>query len=109
MAISPWRQGQLLPIWQATVTDDSGAAVPLTGISSNAFSLTIFDTVSQTARSGAGSFSVTNATAGQLTYTWAAADVAQLGTFTLTIGWTVSGQPEYSDPTPWVVKAVGAP
>ena len=110
--ISPWRVGQLLPVWTIPITDETGKVVDLTGVANNQFSLTIYDKATGLARAGdpTGAFTVQSpATAGVVTYAWGALDVATPGHYTLTVAWTVGGKPDDSGPIDWDLKPVGAP
>jgi hypothetical protein len=103
MAISPWSCGATLPVWQATFTDDSGNALNLTGAT---LSLIIHNTQTQEDVAGAGTWTITNATSGQATYAWAAADSAEPGIYSLSVRITFSGGGVlYTDPVPWTVNA----
>lgn len=104
MALSPWSSGATLPLWNVTIADDSGAAVNLTGAT---LSLIIRNTRTLTDQTGAGSWSITSATAGQAQYTWAAADSATPGDYALIIVATYSGGGVLkTDPITWQVVAV---
>lgn len=103
MALSPWPAGATLPLWNATLSDDTGAAVNLTGAT---LSLIIRNTRTLTDQTGAGSWTITGATAGQAQYTWAAADSATIGDYVLIVVATYAGGVLKTDPIPWQVVAV---
>ena len=103
MAISPFYVSQTLPIMALTLTDDTGAAINLTGAT---LSLTIHNTQTQEDVAGAGTWAITNATAGQATYTWASADTQTAGQFMLYVRITYSGGVAVADPISWQVNAV---
>lgn len=100
MAVSPFYCGQTLPVMSLTLTDDTGAAINLTGA---ALSLIIHNTQTQEDVAGAGTWDITNATAGQATYTWASADSSVAGNFTLYIKATYAGGVAIADPINWQV------
>lgn len=104
MALSPWYVGQTLPIASLTFQDDGGNALNLTGGTLSVIIHSVSGAASDTA--GAGTFNTTNAALGQATYTWAAADVATAGTYTLIFKVTYSGGVVICDPITWQVLAL---
>lgn len=100
MAISPWPSGATLPVWAVTITDDTGAAVNLTNAT---ITLLIRNVNNTSGVSGAGTWTITNATAGQATYSWAAADSANVGSYMLTVIITFSNGVIKTDPVLWQV------
>lgn len=102
MPISPWTTGATLPQWAATITDDSGAAVNLTGAT---LSLIIRNTQTGQETTGAGAWTITNATNGQASYAWAAGDSAVAGVYSLIVKIAFSGGGEMiCDAVPWTVQ-----
>jgi hypothetical protein len=95
--------GATLPVMALTLTDDTGAAINLTGAT---LSLIIHNTQTQEDVAGAGTWAITNAAAGQATYTWASGDTATAGSFLLYVKATYSGGVAIADPIKWMVNAV---
>src|SRR6266700_3013829 len=83
MSNSPRYIGFIDPPYNVTITDDSGAVMNLTGCTSNSFTLTMINPSTNTGKSGVGAWTVTNATAGQASYQYAAADMNTAGTWLL--------------------------
>jgi hypothetical protein len=88
--ISPWYQGQTSPSLTIQLQDDAGNFPP--NLTSASFVLAILSATDSVAtRLGGGTVLVTGATTGQITYPWAAADVAAVGNFFLQLTVTLSG------------------
>jgi hypothetical protein len=102
MGISPWYSGATLPQWQVTLVDDAGDPLNLTGAT---LSLLIYNTETGVETTGAGTWNITNASAGQATYAWSATDSAVPGKYALRIKATYAGGFECSDPIPWQVTS----
>ena len=102
MAISPFYVSQTLPILALTLTDDTGAAINLTGAT---LSLTIHNTQTGQDTAGAGTWDITSPTTGQATYAWAASDTEVAGQFTLYVKVAYSGGTAFADPISWQVLA----
>lgn len=79
MGNTPRYVGFLDPPYNVTLTDDSGAAINLTGCTSNSFTLTMLNPTTNQAQQGVGSWTVTNATGGQASYQWTTNDLATAG------------------------------
>ena len=102
--ISPWFVGQTLPSWELTLVDTENAAVDLTG-ATMAVLITNAEGVQTT---GAGTWDVTNPTAGIAIYAWAAADSATAGQCSLQVTATYPGGGTRDWlPIPWLVKPKG--
>lgn len=90
-AIGPLIQGATRPSWVVTVKDSTGSALDITGatftgvLKHQGSSRSITCTV--------GSYSITDATAGKLTYAPVAADVAEPGAYLWETTMTISSQP----------------
>jgi|SRR5579859_5198901 len=102
MGISPWQVGQLLPLWQDTITGDNGAAIPLTGGTVTGI---LHNTVTGQDTPLTGTFLITNAALGQVQYTWSAADVAVAGNYVIVRTVTFSGGALKIDPVPFLILA----
>lgn len=101
MGITPFEHGATLPVWEVTVQDDTGVAINLTGAT---ISLVIVNTLTGVQLTGAGSWTITNAAAGQATYYWAAADTAVPGSYKLLVSITLApGSILKPDPVSWQV------
>lgn len=96
MGISPMRRGDLLPALSLTWTDDTGAVVPLTGVTGCMLNMRDMRTGQQ--RQGTGQFSIPNPANGVIIYQWASPDTATPGYWRLwvTITWP-GGLPQSSD------------
>lgn len=106
MAISPMRQNDTAPIAAITCLRTTGASLDLTGFANSSFALLIKDTTTGVERTGAGTFAVqTPATAGVVQYTWAAADTAVPGTYTVSVVITTGNGPMTCLAIPWQVLA----
>src|SRR6266702_8971219 len=81
MGNSPRYVGFLYPPYIVTLTDDSGAALDLTGCVSNSFTLTMLNQNTGLAQQGAGVWTVANQTTnkGQASYQWTNNDMATKG------------------------------
>jgi len=100
MGISPMYVGQTQPLMALTIQQDSGAALNLSG---GMLAMTLRNRATGQNTAAAGLWAITNATAGQATYTWAAADTAQAGQYDLYISVTFPGGVVTCDPLPWLV------
>lgn len=90
MGISPMYVGNRLPYMSVPIATDSGV-FPLTDRVPSDFRLIMHNLSSGAITDGAGSFVVTNASAGLCTYRWAAEDVANEGDFKLFVVITIDG------------------
>ena len=102
MALSPWQCGATLPVMPFQFQGDSGVATNLTGAT---LSLTIHNTQTGADVAGVGTWTITNATAGQATYTFAAADSEVAGLYDLYIIATYSAGDLPFNPIPWQVNS----
>jgi len=102
MPISPMYVGQTGLPAVFIVVDDTDTPINLTG--ATLFVLTISDPVRQVRRSGAGTFTLTNPTAGQVTYAWNAADTAIVGQYTLALSFFFESTNVVCDPIQWTVS-----
>ncbi len=81
MAISPRFKGDTSPqFW--TIQDSSGNILPLAGAT---FAYLIYNPKTNIVTQGAGTFTITNASAGQVTYATNAADVATVGQYQVSV------------------------
>ena len=103
MSISPWYTGQTLPALAITLLDDDNAPVNLTGATLALLIESESTTGSTNEPVGAGTWTITNATAGQATYAWAAADVATAGQYQLRVVVTLPNGTVKTDAVPWSV------
>lgn len=83
--ISPWLAGATDPQWVLTLVDNTGAEVNLSGISPSNCALMFRNQRTGQETPGAGSFVITTAASGIITYTLAAGDVATAGTYDLSL------------------------
>lgn len=103
MPISPLYVNQLHRPISVTWLDDSNTALNLSGAT---LTVRFAGVAGSQSFTGAGSFSVTNATAGQFTYTLASTDVATPGSWQLQFVATYSDTTkQFSDPIPLEVLA----
>lgn len=79
MSNSPRYIGFLDPPYNVTLTDDSGAAINLTGCTSSSFTLTMLNQSTALSQQGVGVWTITNAVAGQASYQWTTNDLATAG------------------------------
>src|SRR5258708_4723343 len=81
MGNSPRYVGFIDPPYNVTLTDDSGAALDLTGCVSGNFTLTMLNLNTGLAQQGAGVWTVANQTTnkGQASYQWTLNDMATAG------------------------------
>ena len=93
--ISPMYVGDTSPNLQITVTDDTGAAINLTGAT---ITMKLQLTTSTTATSGIGSWTIDNAALGKAHYVWNVADTANAGEYYLWINLAFSGSNQHLDP-----------
>lgn len=109
MGISPMYVGQISPIWTPNITVDSGAVAPLIGVNAATFVLYIYNLQTQQTRVGNGTFTITNASTGSITYAWDLTDTAVMGRYTLQVSYIdANGKNVDCDPVPWTVRARGS-
>jgi hypothetical protein len=95
LAYSPLYVGETHKPLTVTWSDDSGNALNLTGATLSVR----FVPNSGSAFAGTGTFSVTNAAAGQFTYTFSTSDVATAATYILQFKANyAAGNDQFSDP-----------
>lgn len=95
---SPLYQTDTLVPLSCQFNTTSGTAVNLT----NATITLVLSSANQR-KTGTGTWTISNASAGQAYYDWSAADVATPGTWTLQIEIAVGGQSQHFDPKPLVI------
>lgn len=96
MATITMYQNDTLPAYTRTCLDQNGAVINLTGATIVLKFIALSGSLSGTVTNGAGSVTVTNATAGQISYAWVAADTATVGTYQLWVYITVGATKEHS-------------
>ncbi len=87
--------GFLDPPYNLTLTDDSGAALDLTGCTSNSFTLTMLNQNTGLAQQGAGVWTVANQSTfkGQVSYQWTNNDMATAGPWMVYTTAKLPGEP----------------
>src|SRR6266702_2274204 len=95
MSNSPRYMGFLDPRYNLTLTDDSGAALDLTGCTSNSFTLTMLNQNTGLAQQGAGVWTVANQSTfkGQVSYQWTNNDMATAGPWMVYTTAKLPGEP----------------
>lgn len=91
---SPIYVGDLAPPLSVQFSNRDGTAINLTGAT---FSLVMESSIG-TRKTGTGTWTINNATAGQASYAWSSADVSTAGTWTLQVAITVNGLTQHCDP-----------
>lgn len=91
------RKGDRLPAYTATLTDSAGTAVNLTG---GTVRLSMRELGSTSNKIDNASATVVSATAGTITYAWAAADTNTTGLYFMEAEFTNSGSLERTFPNP---------
>jgi hypothetical protein len=84
MGISPWYVGQVLPLWQITLTPDTGTS-DVTGLYSSAFTMRFINTLTSAEIVGEGTFSIIQANPAIVQYQLATSDVTTPGTYTVLV------------------------
>jgi hypothetical protein len=109
MAVSPWRVGQLSPTWTINMIRDNNTEMDLTGVTAGQLSLIIYTSAKVVASNspGVGTFAITQAKPGIVTYTLNAADVpATAGQYYFRVEVNFNGTtPDYSDLISWVLQS----
>lgn len=89
MGISPWKVGQTLPVWKVTLSDDSGAALDLTGATVTLKAA--YAMVKPLTYSAAlGQLVVTNAATGVIQYAVSSSDIFVLTAGDYLLEWTAT-------------------
>ncbi len=108
MGISPWRVGQLSPTWTINMIRDNNTIMDLTGVTTGQLSLIIYTTAQALASNspGVGTFTITQAKPGIVTYQLASADVpSSAGQYWVRVEVNYNGStPDFSDFIPWLVQ-----
>jgi len=103
--------GDLLPLLTVALHSDGpspnvlGPPFPLTGLSSGALSLFIYNTQTKASVTGSGTFAILDSTNGVVQYTWATGDSATAGSFLVFITLTIAGSPVTFDEIPMTLVA----
>lgn len=112
MANSPRYVGFIDPPYNVTLTDDTGAALNLTGCTSASFTLSFMSASSGIVKAGTGTWTIPSATTGQASYQYSAADVASAGTWLIYVTVKLPSEPgpREFDPDTMIINAgtVGA-
>lgn len=105
--ISPWRVGQLSPLWTLNLVRDNNTLMNLTSVTTGQLSLVIYNSSKVITGTGAGTFAITSTSPGIVTYQLASADVpVTAGQYYVRIGINFSGAlPDYSDYLSWVIQS----
>lgn len=105
--ISPWRVGQLSPIWTLNMIRDNNTIMNLTGVTTAQLSLIIYNSSKVVTGTGAGTFAIISVLPGIVTYQLASADVpSTAGSYFVRIEVNFnSSQPDYSDYLSWVIQS----
>ncbi len=108
MSISPWRTGQLSPTWTINMVRDGNNVIDLTGVTTNQLNLIIYTSSKVVASNspGVGTFTITQANPGIVTYALASQDVpTAAGVYWIRIEVNFNGTtPDYSDYIPWIIE-----
>ncbi len=107
MAISPWRVGQLSPIWTINMIRDNSTIMDLTGVTTGQLSLIIYNSSKVITSIGAGTFTITQVKPGIVTYALASADVPiSAGTYYVRVEVNFnSTSPDFSDYILWAIQS----
>lgn len=109
MPISPWRVGQLSPTWTISMIRDNNTEMDLTGVLTSQLSLIIYTSAKVVASNspGVGTFAITQAKPGIVTYAPASADIpATGGQYYVRVEINFNGtSPDFSDYIPWVIQS----
>ena len=106
MAITPWRVGQLSPIWTISLSRDN-SEMDLTGVTANQISLIIYNSSKVVTGTGAGAFAILQIKPGIVTYTPVSADIpSTAGQYYARIEVNFNGtSPDFSDYISWVIQS----
>lgn len=102
MANSPRYVGFTSPPYNVTLIDDNGNPINLTGVAGTAFTWTLQNITENITFRGSGTWTVTNAAAGQASYALTSADVATAGNCLVyvTVQLPSESSPREFDPDP---------
>lgn len=105
--ISPWRVGQLSPIWTINMIRDNNTIMDITGVNTGQLILVIYSTAKVVTGTGAGTFAIVQAKPGIVTYQVASADVpSTAGQYYVRIEVNFNGtSPDFSDYLSWIVQS----
>jgi len=91
---SPRYTGGISPTYKRFLQDDTGAAINLTGISTNNLSITFVNQSNPLiALNGSGTWSILNATTGEVSYQYGVADLATAGNWFVFVTCQLIGEP----------------
>lgn len=99
-------QGDTLPAYTRTCLDQNGNVINLTGAT---IAIKFMPSQGGAVITGAGTPTITNAVAGQISYAWAAADTATIGTYSLWVIVTMAGGAKEHSVGPDTLSIVSAP
>lgn len=105
--ISPWRVGQLSPIWTIPMIRDNSTIMDLTGVTTGQLSLIIYNSSKVVTGTGAGTFLIKQSVPGIVTYQLVSGDVpvaAGINYVRVEINFN-STSPDFSDWIPWIIQA----
>jgi hypothetical protein len=106
VSINPWTVGQLSPTWTIQMIRDENIVMDLTGVIANQLSLSIYNASKVQIGTGAGTFVITSAYPGIVTYAPASADVSTAGSYYLRVKINFNNtSPDFSDYIPWTLQA----
>jgi len=109
MATITMYQGDTLPAYTRQCLDQNGAIINLTGATIVLKFIATSSAQTGTTTTGAGVVTITNAAQGQISYAWAAADTASVGTYALWVVVTMSGGAKEHSIGPDTLQVVAAP
>lgn len=91
---SPRYTGGISPTYKRFLTDDTGAAINLTGVSTNNLTITFVNQSNPLiALNGSGTWSILNATTGEVSYQYGVADLATAGNWFVFVTCQLIGEP----------------
>lgn len=91
---SPRYTGGISPTYKRFLTDDTGAAINLTGVSTNNLTITFVNQSNPLlALDGSGTWTILNATTGEVSYQYGAADLATAGNWYVFVACQLLGEP----------------
>lgn len=104
--ISPWRVGQLSPIWTINMIRDNNTIMDLTGVTTGQLSLIIYNSSKVATGTGVGTFAITSTLPGVVTYQLASGDVpVAAGQYYCRVGIDFNGTAQdYSDYLSWIIQ-----
>lgn len=107
MGVSPWRVGQLSPVWTINMVRDNNTIMDLTGVTTGQLSLIIYNASRVITGTGAGTFTITSAQPGIVTYQLVSGDVpTTAGQYWIRVGINFNSTAEdYSDYISWIIQS----